>query len=119
VRVTSSNTGLQVWGQYRLDDNCNPIAAIDGAGNAISGQNLNVDVASGSYNLMAREFWNASNQTPARALDDEDKQIYSTSDAVVHLIDGALIYSTDQLTSWADEVQKAIDDANAGSSRRK
>ena len=93
--------------------------SIDGAGNAVSGQNLNVDVTSGCYNLMAREFWNASNQTPAKALDDENKQIYSTSDAVVHLIDGVLIFSTSQLTSWADEVQKAIDDANASSSRRK
>lgn len=119
LKVTSSNTGLQVWGQYKLDANCDPIVAIDGAGNAVSGQNLNVDVTSGCYNLMAREFWNASNQTPAKALDDENKQIYSTSDAVVHLIDGVLIFSTSQLTSWADEVQKAIDDANASSSRRK
>jgi hypothetical protein len=33
--------------------------------------------------------------------------IYTSSDAVVHQIDGALFFSADQKTSWRDAVEKA------------
>ena len=104
LKVTSTPSDLKVWGQLKLDADCNPTKAIDDNGNSIPGQNLNVITTVGCYNLMAREFWNSSNKAEAYQLDDQDKQIYSTNDAVVHLIDGALIYNTDQLTPWLDEI---------------
>lgn len=126
LQVTADNSGLNVWGQYWVDENCIPYQGIDDDGFAIAGQSVSVDKASGCYNLMAREFWNSSTKSGNAALADENKQIYSTSDAVVHLIDGALIFSKNQLTSWFDEVynadgfdKAAYDAKNPGSSRKR
>lgn len=52
-----------------------------------------------SYNLVGREYWieNASKIN--------QNILYNASDVVVHQIDGPLLYSDTQLTSWRDEVE--------------
>lgn len=126
LQVSSDNAGMDIWGQYRYDmANDKLIKSIDDDGQAISGGKISVDMTPGYHNIMVREFWNSSNKSGNAALADENKQIYSTSDAVIHLIDGVLLYSPDQLTSWFDEVyndpefDKAAYDAKNSSSRRK
>lgn len=102
LKVTSSNSDMKVWGQYKcvLDGSGKLVAniAIDKNGNSVAGQQLNVVTGTGRYNIMAREFWNSSEKADkADALNDYNKQIYSTSDAVIHLIDGVLLFSTNQM----------------------
>jgi len=60
--------------------------------------------SNGLYNMMGREYWI---QTSGNA-----DLIYNASDVVVHQIDGVLFYSTDQLTSWQEEIN-AINTSNA------
>lgn len=51
----------------------------------------------GLYNIQGREYW-------IRNKDTDNDLIYNASDVVVHQIDGALIYSADQLTDWKASV---------------
>ena len=51
----------------------------------------------GLYNLQGREYWITNK-------DKTNDQIYNASDVVVHQINGALIYSNDQLTSWKNAI---------------
>ena len=48
------------------------------------------------YNNTCREYWFSGS--------DINKQIYSVSDAVVHLIDGPLFYDASQLKPWKEAV---------------
>lgn len=50
------------------------------------------------YNKLAREYW-ISNKGSATAM------LTSSSHAVVHKIDGVLIYDNSQLTKWEDDVK--------------
>lgn len=68
----------------------------------------------GLYNLICREYWlaNASTKTSAT--------IYSVSDAVVHQIDGPLLY--EEMTSWREQLYKQFGrplDGGITTSRRK
>ena len=62
-------------------------------------QKRNVLTDSGLYNLTCREYWLSGSGT--------GRMINSASDAVVHLIDGVLLYD-DSLTSqtWEDELEQ-------------
>lgn len=51
----------------------------------------------GLYNIQGREYW-------IKNKDTDNDLIYNASDVVVHQIDGAMIYSNDQLTSWKEEI---------------
>ena len=51
----------------------------------------------GLYNLQGREYWITNK-------DKNNDQIFNASDVVVHQIEGALIYSNDQLTSWRSAI---------------
>ena len=59
----------------------------------------NVITTPGLYNLMCREYWLSGSGT--------GRSINSSSDAVVHLIDGVLLYD-DSLTSktWEQELEE-------------
>lgn len=57
-----------------------------------------VVMTDGNYNLTAREYW----FTEAGTKTNRTRTLYSASDAVVHLIDGVLLY--EDLTNWKDEV---------------
>jgi thymidine kinase len=105
--VNANNSGLEVWGLYRMDADGKPVAAVDADGEPIAGQQAKVDMASGQYNLMAREFWNQGPNAAANQ-DNQNKRIYSSSDAVVHLIDGALFFSPDQMQDWETVVNAQI-----------
>ncbi len=56
-----------------------------------------VDKSLGLYNIQGREYW-------IKNKDTDNDVIYNASDVVVHQIDGALIYSSDQLTSWKEAI---------------
>lgn len=60
------------------------------------GETRSVVKREGLYNNVCREYW-FQNIGTTRA---PAKSIYSTSDAVVHQIDGVLLYSAEQLTPW-------------------
>jgi hypothetical protein len=107
LRVNANNSGLEVWGLYRMDADGKPVAAVDADGEPIAGQQAKVDMASGQYNLMAREFWNQGPNAAANQ-DNQNKRIYSSSDAVVHLIDAALFFSPDQMQDWETVVNAQI-----------
>lgn len=66
------------------------------------GNKCHVVKKTGLYNNICREYWFQNHGTTR----NQWKTIYSTSDAVVHLIDGALLYSDNQLTRWEDEIEK-------------
>jgi len=51
------------------------------------------------YNKLAREYW-ISNKGKANA------ELTSSSHAVIHKIDGVLIFDNSQLTNWKDEARK-------------
>ena len=53
------------------------------------------------YNKLAREYW-ISNKGKYNA------ELTSSSHAVVHKIDGVLIYDNSQLTSWEEDVRKSV-----------
>lgn len=55
--------------------------------------------SSNLYNHFCRDMWLETSGTT--------RFIYTSSDAVVHQIDGALFFSADQKTSWRDAVEKA------------
>lgn len=52
----------------------------------------------GLYNNICREYWLSTS--------GDYKSIYASADAVVHLIDGPLFYSTSQLTPWRSAAKK-------------
>lgn len=54
----------------------------------------NVVTKDGLYNNIGREYWISNKDNY------EESEIYNASDVVVHLIDGALLYSNNQLTKW-------------------
>lgn len=75
--------------QVTADDN--NLSVVDQLGNV-----CHVLKQPGQYNNICREYWFSGTRL-------ENKQIYSTSDAVVHLIDGALFYDANQMTQWKAE----------------
>lgn len=77
VSVTSNSS------QYSVTDQLNNVC--------------HVEKSAGLYNIQGREYWIKNKDTDADV-------IYNASDVVVHQIDGALIYSKDQLTSWKEEI---------------
>jgi hypothetical protein len=58
-----------------------------------------VTTSSNLYNHFCRDMWLETSGST--------RFIYTSSDAVVHQIDGALFFSADQKTSWRDAVEKA------------
>lgn len=67
----------------------------DNAGNV-----RHVEKKSGLYNNICREYWFSGAGYA--------KTIYSSSDAVVHLIDGPLFYSQNAMTPWKNLAKKYI-----------
>lgn len=65
----------------------------------LKGNVRHVVKTNGLYNNICREYWMSGNGFT--------KMLYSTADAVVHLIDGALLYSSAQMTPWRQEVKNA------------
>ena len=75
------NDGVLSYYKLNTDVSNSGISIIDGKGNT-----RKVDTSSGLYNLMAREYqYNTGDATRAT-------ELYTSSFAVVHLIDGALIH---------------------------
>ena len=75
------NDGVLSYYKLNTDVSNSGISIIDGKGNT-----RKVDTSSGLYNLMAREYqYNTGDATHAT-------ELYTSSFAVVHLIDGALIH---------------------------
>lgn len=62
------------------------------------GNTRNVVKDDGLYNNICREYWLSTS--------GDYKSIYATADAVVHLIDGPLFYSSTQLTPWKSAAKK-------------
>ena len=58
-----------------------------------------VTTSNNLYNHFCRDMWLETSGST--------KFIYTSSDAVVHQINGALFFSADQKTSWRDAVEKA------------
>lgn len=54
----------------------------------------------GLYNNICREYWISGTGM-------NTKTIYTSADAIVHQIDGVLLYSKQQSTNWEDEVKTA------------
>lgn len=65
----------------------------------LKGNVRHVVKTNGLYNNICREYWMSGNGFT--------KMLYSTADAMVHLIDGALFYSSAQTTPWRQEVKNA------------
>ncbi len=65
------------------------------------GNTRNIVKTKGLYNNICREYWILGNSTTTKTL-------YTASDAIVHQIDGVLLYSSEQNTKWKTEVSKAI-----------
>jgi len=59
----------------------------------------NVVTTDGLYNNICREYWVSGS--------GYNKLLYTSADAVVHLIDGPLFYSANQNTSWKQEAASA------------
>lgn len=136
MMVTGNSSTVEVYGQYCMNPTGAVVQGIDASGNAVAGAAVSIDNTDGQYNLMVREFWNQStykkSDSQSKHQADKDKTIYSSSNAVVHLLNGALFFSNDndptapggdatkpwgQLTNWEDEVKAEI--AAAASSSRK
>lgn len=73
----------------------NQITITDKAGNV-----RHVEKTAGLYNNICREYWFSGAGLT--------KSIYSSSDAVVHLIDGPLFYSKSAMTPWKSLAKKYI-----------
>ena len=56
------------------------------------------------YNNVCREYWIDGN-------DYRTKTLYASADAVVHLIDGPLFYSSSQETSWKTAAKRYLNRA--------
>lgn len=74
LTVNSSAAGLQVTDQL--------------------GNTRNVDMADENHNLLCREYWITGTST------SNARTIESSSNAVVHFIDGVLFYNENQLKRW-------------------
>lgn len=71
------------------DDNA--MTLVDQAGNV-----RNVLKTDGLYNNLCRDIWIQTSSSV--------DNIYNASDAVVHYIDGVLLYDSNQLTQWKEEI---------------
>lgn len=65
----------------------------------LMGDTRRVVKTNGLYNNICREYWVSGNGV--------NKLLYTTADAVVHQIDGPLLYSTVQKTPWRQAVSGA------------
>ena len=65
----------------------------------LTGDTRRVDKTSGLYNNICREYWISGSGF--------NKLLYTSADAVVHLIDGALFYSVSQKTPWRQQLGNA------------
>ena len=74
------------------------------------GNSYQVVKTPGLYNIQGREYW-------IKNKDTDSDEIYNASDVVVHQINGALIYSKDQLTSWREEI--GLTQASGAKQRRR
>ncbi|MCQ2255418.1 MAG: hypothetical protein MJZ29_07965 [Bacteroidaceae bacterium] len=74
--------------------NASSLTVVDNIGNK-----CNVVKDGNLYNKLAREYW-ISNKGKANA------ELTSSSHAVIHKIDGVLLFDKSQLTSWRDEARK-------------
>lgn len=74
--------------------NASSLTVVDNMGNK-----CNVVKNGNFYNKLAREYW-ISNKGKANA------ELTSSSHAVIHKIDGVLLFDKSQLTSWRDEARK-------------
>lgn len=88
VTVTSDDSNMTVYDQM---------------GNA-----RKVVKTNGLYNNQGREYW----------INSKTDELYNASDVVVHLINGALVYSSEMLTPWKDEIN-ALKSESAQAKRRK
>jgi hypothetical protein len=112
LHVTNNSSGMRVNGRYALDAQGNVVSAVDESEHAIAQYGIEVDTQSGVYNKLVRELWNRGSSTTGGSGNDQNKVIYSSSDAVVHLLkDGALFFDPSQLTSWEDEAMRRIQQA--------
>jgi hypothetical protein len=136
MMVTGNSSTVEVYGQYCMNPTGAVAQGIDASGNAIAGAAVSIDNTDGLHNLMVREFWNKSSygkdDSQSKHQADKEKTIYSSSNAVVHQLNGALFFSNDnnptapggdstkpwgQLTNWEDEVKAEI--AAASTSRKR
>ena len=76
------------------------------------GNKRNVVTTDGLYNNQGREYWITNKD------DDTRSQLYNASDVVVHQIDGVLLYHSEQLSKWQDEIDK-LKPADANNARRR
>ncbi|MBM6992493.1 MAG: fasciclin domain-containing protein [Prevotella sp.] len=65
----------------------------------LTGDTRHVVKTSGLYNNICREYWISGSSF--------SKLLYTSADAVVHLIDGALFYSSSQKTPWKQSISNA------------
>ena len=65
----------------------------------LTGDVRRVVKTNGLYNNICREYWISGNGF--------NKLLYTSADAVVHLIDGALFYSSSQKTPWRQQLSNA------------
>lgn len=114
LHVTNNSSGMRVNGRYALDESGNVVKAVDDSESSIAAYGIEVDVQSGVYNKLVRELWNRGLSSTGGSGNDTNKIIYSSSDAVVHLLkNGALFFDPSQLTSWEEEAMRRIQEANA------
>ena len=76
------------------------------------GNKRNVVTTDGLYNNQGREYWITNKD------DDTRSQLYNASDVVVHQIDGVLLYHSEQLSKWQEEIDK-LKPADANNARRR
>lgn len=65
----------------------------------LAGDTRSVVKDDGLYNNICREYWISGTGF--------NKMLYTSADAIVHLIDGPLYYSADQKTLWRNDMAKA------------
>ena len=80
-----------------VTSNDSQMTVVDQMGNRHS-----VVKTNGLYNNQGREYW----------IDSKSDLLYNASDVVLHQINGALLYGSEQLTSWKNEINALIS-ANA------
>lgn len=65
------------------------------------GNTRNIVKTKGLFNNICREYWIQGNSTTT-------KTIYTASDAIVHQIDGVLLYDKTQETKWKTEANQVV-----------
>lgn len=89
IEVTASNDGMTVKDAWTISQ--------ENVGK--TGVTRKVITDNGFYNKTSREYWFTTKATTAVVA--ANRKIYSSSNAVVHQIDGVLLYDRDaQFTSW-------------------